>query len=898
MANTYWWNDPPRNNWGCATARHDPGDGDYNADEIIDGGYFTEAGFLCDKKNTGIKDLAYGDDYWCRTYIPFIRFPMPPDDAAGTITSAELYLRITYAEVDIDTYSQMYLNVYHRFSYDSTQFPWNALTTDQYPSGGEWANSGVSSTNIYEAFITWANGGGFDGGDFWFGPIDVTAGVLHAQSEGWDRCAFSLEPSLTKPVGWDYDNWPGFNEEYRVFFAGANTNEIVTCPDSDFPTSTTTANPWLKITYNNGESQYWTPSAVTCLAADPKSSNALAGTESGSLWLCHDDAAFWNIMYEFETNITAVYMDNKRNFMDYPDNQVSWVATSGGLLYKSDNSLQDFSQIINFSEEVGSTVDVVEIGGNHLNSDRVAVATDDGKLWTTTDGGYSWRYSALSSTIDGIFVRGDEIQVMGSILFKRSPDFGVTWHNASYDGTWSYDGTDVVFNASKYSNSLIGGVGRIYKVDSTDGYTYGFTKAADITGTVVQMDADPLSQIALVATDSKLYKVAGWGEDVYNITPTDFDGETIVDMAIGGQATAFFSMGGDPISGTYSLPSADIGVSSGTFSWKQCTIGGSCYHEPDEEVADGLWYLYARGDRMDGDDTGDKYLSWGNLYSTNSIAYFWMDDYPTLPDDEVIDELQVELDGSDYDIYTDYSPILRISTTNYIYGQAPGSAGPAVNSSYTYNYNTGKEWTESEANAVGMGCVGHAEGFAIYRIMGSRWTRKAGENVVGANPHLRPDGVNNSYLGTPQTVISPVHPAEVAGIISYVDIYVTYMASTTSITFATFDPVQYTYDEVYNLPRSGTWVAVDRHTISTSYLSLGFNRVYCSLKANVGSCIGFFVVGSLSISGTNCGSYSEATLISATDVTTPGLESSFAYMGRLTNGAPWAKIFSLRGYIL
>jgi len=163
----------------------------------------------------------------------------------------------------------------------------------------------------------------------------------------------------------------------------------------------------LKLTYSGGTTQYVpgedvVPNPVSgegssadvhinCIAADPKAKMAIAGTESGNLWYCWSGGGVWDKMIDGDEPITAVWMDYIRNFQDYPYDEIAWYGTSSGNLYKSLDSLGNFTFVKAFPTAIR------EIMSSNEDSDKVVVGVDDG-VWVTIDGGDTWIESLEAPT--------------------------------------------------------------------------------------------------------------------------------------------------------------------------------------------------------------------------------------------------------------------------------------------------------------------------------------------------------------------------------------------------------------------------------------------------------------------------------------------------------------------
>jgi hypothetical protein len=289
--------------------------------------------------------------------------------------------------------------------------------------------------------------------------------------------------------------------------------------------------PYLRIRYNIGVvPPVETSSPVLCVSADPKQKTALAGTHSGNLWKIQYDGSEWlhDKMHSFDSPVKAIYMDIKRNFQDYPSQQITWVGLEDGTVYRSINSLLKFSEITNIT----NSDSIVEIRGSELDTNKVVIASTS-SLFITKDGGSSWITWSRVGNITGLFVRGDEIQVSKDNGYHyRSPNFGAFWYLS--EGTPA-SCTDTAFNINNKENSFIVGSSKVYvyeKRGASNASVFNYKEGASLTGTGVVGIAD-FTGTAYIGTTSKLYRSVDWGNTVEEVKVNGIS-MGIIDVAVGG----------------------------------------------------------------------------------------------------------------------------------------------------------------------------------------------------------------------------------------------------------------------------------------------------------------------------------------------------------------------------
>jgi len=399
MATEVWWIDPPRSWTAGGYMIYEEHDAQISDDIYIHNNrYFV--GFQCQKEWFFPLDLV-SDHYESYSYHSYVQFHLPTT-ASGTLTGAELYLMVGVVDILLNiSASYQDIDIYYKNVMDYLDFPWDTLSENDWDDG-TWTKNPTSiedMMSLYGDFLV--------EGPHWITPIDVTSGIALAIGYGWDRTAFMLTPNYRKPFDWDYDNRPTpYDQKIMAGFYGAVNPYWVASP-TGFPESACSPCPWLKLTYSGGTTQYVpgedvVPNPVSgegssadvhinCIAADPKAKMAIAGTESGNLWYCWSGGGVWDKMIDGDEPITAVWMDYIRNFQDYPYDEIAWYGTSSGNLYKSLDSLGNFTFVKAFPTAIR------EIMSSNEDSDKVVVGVDDG-VWVTIDGGDTWIESLEAPT--------------------------------------------------------------------------------------------------------------------------------------------------------------------------------------------------------------------------------------------------------------------------------------------------------------------------------------------------------------------------------------------------------------------------------------------------------------------------------------------------------------------
>jgi len=394
MATEVWWLDPPRSYKAGGYLTYKEYELDVDEVYIHNNRYYV--GFQCVKQNSFPADLI-SDRYESWSYHSFIKFPVPTL-ASGVFASAELNLMLNYAKIILNiTATYMDVDIYYRNIEDPDDFPWQVLDEDDYPSGS-WEQNPYSIENMMDMY-----GDYLTEGPCWLDPVNVTEAVQKAIDEGWEWIAIQLTPNYEAPLDWDYDHRPtSYDQEVYVGFYGPVNSYWVASP-SGFPDAACSPCPWLKLTYSGGVSQ-WYPgedvttsgqgSGINCVAADPKARAAIVGTDTGNLWYSwypQSGEVLWDKIIDGDDPITAVWMDNIRNLVDFTDDQISWYGTSGGMLYKSIDSLTNFDFVTTFSTAVR------EIMSSDQDSNKVVVGVDSG-VWVSINGGETWEEALAAPT--------------------------------------------------------------------------------------------------------------------------------------------------------------------------------------------------------------------------------------------------------------------------------------------------------------------------------------------------------------------------------------------------------------------------------------------------------------------------------------------------------------------
>lgn len=373
------WIDPPKNldaGGVIVNARHS---GDT---EVFDSNVVYHSGFRCERQ---WHFPFLSDHYEAWGYDTFVKFRVPTVFSGG-VENAELYVRVAgIAITDVPEANTFYQHYYYKsVSEYNPAFPWDPLSdADWYYVG--WTLAGVQTDDFQSLYDEYAVSS-----DFWLDPVDVTVALQDAIDRGDEWVAIRFAPTDVIPVGYDWDN--RLTDEDQMCFLstwGALNAPLVPSP-SGFSIPECAANPWLKITYSGGDTQYepgedvdaaGEGNHVMCVAVDYKTQLALAGTISGGLWFTWSGGGEWEKVYEVGEGISAVWCDIIKNFQDYPDDPLSFFGTVGGSLYKS--VYGGYYRIAEF----GSAV--VDIMTSNTDSDKVVVGVEDG-IWVSRDGGISW----------------------------------------------------------------------------------------------------------------------------------------------------------------------------------------------------------------------------------------------------------------------------------------------------------------------------------------------------------------------------------------------------------------------------------------------------------------------------------------------------------------------------
>lgn len=388
-----WWLDPPRSIEAGGRIISKASDDSVN--EVQDENRFYYAGFDCVKEWGFPLDLIsdHYESYYDQTYFKF-QIPV----LSGIVYSgATLYVMVAMIEnIQVGDTTLISLKGHYRSTYASDKFPWALLAEDDQLDAG-WTELGSFGTvaQIFTGYYT-------AGAPYWMAGLDVTSAVQDAIDNGWTWLGFKLQLTHKAPIGWDYDHRPtGIDQVLKIWLQGATTTFISNNLPTGHPASHDHVSPWLKISYStlpeeeeqeepgeeytiSGGSNPYT-GVINCIAADVKAKSAIAGTTAGGLWYCWSGGGFWDKIYEVDSEVTAVYMDAVKNFMDYPTEEIAWFGTMSGGVYKSIDALASWNQVGSFSSKV------VEIQGSELTSDKVVVGTELNGIYVTNDGGVSWQ---------------------------------------------------------------------------------------------------------------------------------------------------------------------------------------------------------------------------------------------------------------------------------------------------------------------------------------------------------------------------------------------------------------------------------------------------------------------------------------------------------------------------
>ncbi len=137
----------------------------------------------------------------------------------------------------------------------------------------------------------------------------------------------------------------------------------------------------------------------------------------------------------------------------------------------------------------------------------------------------------VASTLQGLFCRGDEIQVVFSEgVAYRSPDFGTTWYTIS--GMIGETIGDVGFDHLDPQKSFFGGDHALWVFDYVVDETFYFVEGISISGVVTHIDCDLDSGVSVIGTDESLYKSPDFG-----VTAYIWKALAVTDVGIGGSDT-------------------------------------------------------------------------------------------------------------------------------------------------------------------------------------------------------------------------------------------------------------------------------------------------------------------------------------------------------------------------
>jgi len=782
MTTQVWWVDQPKNigAGGYISYGWDGDDtGVYDVNTVNEN-YLI--GFQCLKDWLFPLDLI-SDHYWCFTYHTYLKFLLPTT-ASGEVVSAELYLRMGGINLHMNVaMSYQDIDIYHYIgAADPTVFPYETLDEDDYDTSWNKITSIEDFNQFYIDFLAY--------GHHWMTAADVTEAVQYAIDGGLDRIALRLSPSYDKPLDWNYDTRPTAYDQEAVIAIYGPIGAYCDETPSGYPTTDEYGRPikccspcpWLKIIYSGGTEQ-WVPgedvitsgmgSFVNCVAADPKAKMAIAGTDSGNLWYCWSGGGQWTKVYEAESAITSVWMDYKRNFQDYPWDEIAYFGTEAGELYRSLNSLTSWNNVYDFDSMV------VEIMSSDLDPNKVAVGTVSGGVYVSVDGGTSWtlaRSNPGGQDFTGLFVRDDEIQAtFGGGAVYRSPDFGVTWYAATISGIST--ARDVGFNLENENDSVVGGNEKLYTHSGEELEGFSYIPAATVSGLITRIDVDWESVVTLIGTTEKLYKTINFGQTVAEVLNVP-----VADVALGGNEviSAEFPV----ISAYVLLPNGDgnhgavaddpdIVCSPSTQKLKstntQPAAGDACGGEypicwTELRDKDAVWE--PPGDYVWGTYSG-RYVHYNEQYWTRYMCKF-----EDLDADVEIAELRFCFYGgrSTYP-YGDVIPLLSTYGNRYQgdCGELPLSAGSMTLKSIAFINNpyTGEKFTKSQLNNIKMGhrltsTGSHGHSF-IDKIYIEVYPEGENVSIVGTSPI---DRWISTLVGS--TWINLAHPAPQSGTVRVV----------------------------------------------------------------------------------------------------------------------------------
>ncbi len=376
------WIDPPKNTeaGGIVVGARHSGDR-----EVWDNNVLYHCGFRCERQ------WYYpfvSDHYESWGYEPFVKFRVPTVFPGGVV-SAELYVRLGAVIVtdvpEANTFNQHYY--YKSVSEYDDAFPWDPLSVADFFFTG-WTDTGEQTDDfqsLYDAYSVALE-------DVWLDPVDMTVALQDAIDRGDEWLAIRYAPTDVIPVGYDWDNRLTDNDQqcYLTTYGALNAPWVPS--PTGFSVPECAATPWLKITYDSGDTQEepgedvnapGEGNHVMCIAVDYKTQMALAGTIAGGLWFTWDGGGEWEKIYELDEGISAVWCDIIKNFQDYPDDELSFFGTVNGNLYRSVDSFGGYYWVKQFPSAI------VDIMTSNTDSDKVIVGVEDG-IWISRDGGVTW----------------------------------------------------------------------------------------------------------------------------------------------------------------------------------------------------------------------------------------------------------------------------------------------------------------------------------------------------------------------------------------------------------------------------------------------------------------------------------------------------------------------------
>lgn len=407
MAQHVRWICPPNNSTagGCIQATY--GKWSVNPPYVpttIDFVNDTNAYYFCGYNCDNISDSYYP----CKSFESYTKFDIT-EVKNFALAEATLYLYFDVGGREQGDHDAPQVKIWYRDpdgfgEYDAEDFPWDTLDTEDW-LGYVYLSNKYTQVNAPWGDLTHINTGTssyvasiVNGNDGWY-EIDVTEALSGIFNEGWNWFAIAIVSDRYLPTypDWDYYNPQSIEQELWTSCFGATTS-FYRGSIADYPASKIRACPWLKVTIETEETPPEQPLPgifvedtynVQSVAADSKSLVALAGVSSGNLWITSDGGRRWDILQQFDSSITAIYMDIIKNHNDFPDTATAWVGLYGGEVYKSIDSFKTWSLVKTCSDAI------VEIRGSELNSDKVVVGAGN-SLYITANGGSSWIQKSYS----------------------------------------------------------------------------------------------------------------------------------------------------------------------------------------------------------------------------------------------------------------------------------------------------------------------------------------------------------------------------------------------------------------------------------------------------------------------------------------------------------------------